>query len=212
MEPAEVAGPPDGETIDAPSPNRSRGGFLARLSTMWDMHGPSHSVKIRKEFRLRPKLFACVGGDFSITKNTLVPHWSFTYRFDEKISLELVRTQLRLQRKMSAKLGGATLDYSPRIGVRLDNGLKTNVDVRLNDLRPLKVALSCLCVGVLIGIPVKTTKAIPVRGLAKPRDREDISQLDCEVGVGVQREGSTFNLFCSEVNAVIRLGPHSKDL
>lgn len=58
--------------------------------------------------------------------------------------------------------------YEFRLGhVFLIMQLKPNISLQVNNLRPMKLALGCLFVGVAIGFPVKTTKAMPVKLLSK---------------------------------------------
>lgn len=107
---------------------------------------------------------------------------------------------------MTLGIGGLALDISPKVKLSLkQTSAPLTLDTTFISLRPAELVAGVICFGVALGIPLKTTKKVPVPGLS--HREKDFSSLDAQARVGIRRRGKGLALMLKEMNGILQIGP-----
>lgn len=174
---------------------------------LFDFTGFSNSLRVRKDWKLKEKLYMSVGGDYCFQTYQLKPVLMLTYKFTNKLQLMVTTNTVKIERPVTVQFSGVGLDITPTLKINMkQSAAPLKLDTKFENLRPAHVVAGVIGVGVLLGIPLKTTKVLPVPKLSNIAT--DYSRLDCQARFGVRRNHiSGLTLMVNEVNGILRVGP-----
>lgn len=191
-------------TLSTTSSAQEPSGFWGAL---FDFAGFTNSLRVRKDWKLKEKLYMSVGGDYCFQSYQLKPVLMLTYKFSSKLQLMVTPNTIKIERPVTVQLSGFGLDITPTLKINMkQSAAPLKLDTKFESLRPAHLVAGVIGVGVLLGIPLKTTKVVQVPKLSNIA--KDYSRLDCQARFGVRRSPvSGLTLMVNEINGILRVGP-----
>ncbi|CAD7703967.1 unnamed protein product [Ostreobium quekettii] len=136
-------------------------------NSLLNFRGFKNSLKLRKDWKLKEKLYMTVGGDYCFQNYKLTPVVQFTYKFNKQLRVDVTHNTVRFERPCTMQLGEFGLALTPTLKISFkNNSPAVTLDTKLNGLQPARYVVGILAAGVLLGYPLKTTKIVKVPKLS----------------------------------------------
>ncbi|CAD7702336.1 unnamed protein product [Ostreobium quekettii] len=181
-------------------------GFWESLLSFRDF---KNSLKLRKDYKLKEKLYMTAGGDYCFQTQRFDPVLQLTYKFNDKLRADITPHAVTLQRRCKLEYAGVCLNLTPNMKINFakrDKKQSVKLGATVNSLRPIHVVVGVMAIGLLRGNALKTSKQMKIPKLSNVA--ADYSRAECQGRFGLQTNGvSGLGLHVSEVNLILRVGP-----